>query len=186
MHLFHSQGQKCSQIRRIINETRPADRQCTPSGVLKVVQRINKPSRGIAYGTQRKLLGRVELDFMNAAIYCDRELSAVELQRMFYDKFSSTVSVSVISSERQKEGWVLTNTRYCQMVRADNKIKRLQFCLDIQLSGDTFQDVIFTDECTVRCERSLSKQYRRRDELSSSVMKPKPKHTYSFTPWSTP
>ena len=91
----------------------------------------------------------------------DRELSAPTLQRRLKTQFNIDVSISVINKERlHRLGWQLKATRYCQMVRQPKKEKRLLFCRDLLARGDDFNDVIFTDECTVRCERDLSKQFR--------------------------
>ena len=88
-------------------------------------------------------------------------------------KLHVNVSISLINRERRRMGWVQTCTRYCQMIRAENKEKRLWFCTDILVQKEEFHDCIFTDESTVRCERFLAKQFRRLDE--PSIPKPKPK-----------
>ena len=63
------------------------------------------------------------------------------------------------------------------MIRTENKEKRLFFCTDILVQKEEFNDCIFTDESTVRCERFLPKQFRRVGE--PSLPKPKPKHPLS-------
>lgn len=86
-----------------------------------------------------------------------------------------------ITKERRKLGWVHTSTRYCQMIRMENKDKRLLFCMSIIQEKEDFNDCIFTDESTVRCERFLAKQFRRVGE--PSALKPKPKHPLSVHVW---
>ena len=101
--------------------------------------------------------------------------------RLLRDKLDVKVSISVINHERRNLGWRLSGTKYCQMVRDVNKDKRRIFCSQLLLCSQQFDDVIFTDESTVRCERFMPKQFRRIDE--PAVHKPKPKHPLSVHAW---
>ena len=44
-------------------------------------------------------------------------------------------------------GWTLQRTHYCQLIRVANKVKRLEYAQQILDSGNTFHNVIFSDEC---------------------------------------
>ena len=48
---------------------------------------------------------------------------------------------------RAKQGWTLQRTHYCQLIRVANKVKRLEYAQQILDSGNTFHNVIFSDEC---------------------------------------
>src|SRR5271157_5231155 len=104
---YHNQGRSCSQIMQIINKGRAESRLCTSRGVRKVIKRARQP---IVARKRKSRLGQPALDYMNAAIYRDREISAVELQRQFRQKFNLTVSVTVVNRARRSDGRVLTNT----------------------------------------------------------------------------
>jgi hypothetical protein len=171
---LHCRGYLCSKIANIINQTRAINRRCTSRGVRKLLTRVKSGnlSRSSQYYVKRKLTSDC-IALIDTAVNSDREINAVELQRRVSEQLGIHVSVSTINRERRKLGWVQTTTKYCQMVRIVNMDKRLHFCLDFLSRGETFNDVIFTDECTVRCERFLSKQFRRRHEPSIQIQKPK-------------
>ena len=172
------EGKSHSFIVQVINGERPSDRLCTARGVRSCLKRSTEVKSRRVY---KRKLGFSELAFIDAEVSADREISARQLQRRLQEKFHIDVSTSVINKERRRMGWVQTSTRYCQMIRTENKEKRLFFCTDILVHKEEFNDVIFTDESTVRCERFLSKQFRRIGE--PSVPKPKPKHPLSVHVW---
>lgn len=47
-------------------------------------------------------------------------------------------------------GWIFRGSAYCQLIRDANKTKRLAFAQTYK--DDEFNDVIWTDECTVQLE----------------------------------
>lgn len=175
-----SEGKSCSSIAQIINRDRPSDLLCTSRGVRKCLKTMSAPVQTSKRANKQKL-GYVALAFIDAEVNADREISGRELQKRLDDKLHINVSISVINKERRRLGWVQTGTRYCQMIRAANKVKRLFFCTDILVKKEEFNDCIFTDESTVRCERFLAKQFRRIGE--PAVPKPKPKHPLSVHVW---
>ena len=65
------------------------------------------------------------------------------------EKLHVNDSISLINRERRRIGWVQTSTRYCQMIRTENKEKRLFFCTDILVQKEEFNDCVFTHESTV-------------------------------------
>ena len=75
----------------------------------------------------------------------------------------------------------VTTTAYCQLIRDANKVKRLEFARHVLESGDTFQNVIFSDECSVSLEQYRQTCYRRIDEPTKQ--KPKPKHPLKVHVW---
>src|SRR6218665_74240 len=96
-------------------------------------------------------------------------------------KLHIIASITVINCERRRMGWVQTFTQYFQMIRAAKKKKHLFFCTNWLVQKEDFNDCIFTDESTVRCECILSKQFRRIGE--PAIMKAKPKHPLSEHVW---
>jgi len=46
------------------------------------------------------------------------------------------------------------------MIRAENNEQRLFSCTEMLVQKEEFNDCVFTDESTVRCERFLVKQFR--------------------------
>src|SRR6218665_1429933 len=179
----HLAGDKCKEIAAKVNSYRNTDRtdgyHCTSEGVRKYITRQKAPKA--PKRCPKKRLDTKALAFMDKLIDEDREISALELQRRLLNELSISVSESVIKKERRELGWTFASTKYAQMVRVVNKEKRLLFCREILSLGDSFDDVIFTDESTVRCQRFLSKQFRRRGEPLSSILRPTPKHPFSVS-----
>jgi len=122
----------------------------------------------------KRKLGFPAPAFIDAEVIADREISGSELQKRMLEKLHVNVSISVINRVRRRMGWVQMSTPCSQMICAENK-ETLFFCSEILMQKDEFNDCIFTDESTVRCERFLAKQFRRLGEPSI----PKPKHPFS-------
>ena len=87
----------------------------------------------------------------------DPEFTASELLNVLENEFTGlTIGVGTVKRIRKAAGWTCTQTRYCQMVRDANKIKRLEFCRKIIETNDDFDNVIFTDESSVEIERATT------------------------------
>ena len=91
------------------------------------------------------------------------------------------VHPSTVRRSRNKQGWTLQCTAYCQLIRDANKVKRLEYALQIMESGDTLHNVIFSDECSVSLEQYWQTCYRKVGELTKR--KPKPKHLLKVHVW---
>ena len=63
---------------------------------------------------------------------------------------------------RTSLGWTFRGSAYCQLIRDVNKQKRLEFALTHR--SDTFEDVIFTDECSVQLESHCRHCCRKKGE----------------------
>ena len=67
------------------------------------------------------------------------------------------------------------------MVREANRVARLQFAQECLDRGETFEDVIFTDESTIWLERHGKICFRKRG--APAKMKPKSKHPFKVNIW---
>ena len=128
-----------------------------------------------------KILSPNILQFIDTSYEANDELTAPDLQRLFLEKFETTVSLATIKRARKSLGWLSAGTKYCQLVRAPNRAKRLEFAWKCQEDGETFDNVIFTDECTVAMESNLKLSFRRWWEQPK--LKGKPKHPYKVHVW---
>ena len=79
----------------------------------------------------------------------DDETTATQLHSMLVSKGYS-LSLKTILRCRTSLGWTFRGSAYCQLNRAENMQKRLEWTLNNQ--SENFEDVIFTDECTVQME----------------------------------
>ena len=127
--LNSTDGKSYNCIAQIINHDRPSHRFCTSHGVRTCLKRLSAPV--VKKRVYKLKLGSTAISFVDAEVNADREISARELQMRLHENINVDVSVSVINRERRRMGWVQKNTRYCQMIRAENKVKRLFYCTNI-------------------------------------------------------
>ena len=90
------------------------------------------------------------------------------------------LSLSTVCHARRDLGWVLSVPWYCQLIREVNKEKRLKWCQDL-CPNDDFENVIWTDECSVHLERHSRHCFRKRGQPKK--LKPKPKHPLKVHLW---
>ena len=79
----------------------------------------------------------------------DDETTAYQLHRMINDS-GYDVSLRTVLRCRTSLGWTFRGSAYRQLIRDANKVKRQEWA--IQHADDDFDDVIWTDECTVQLE----------------------------------
>ena len=102
------------------------------------------------------------------------ELTVRDLHYLLSENFSDLkVSQSSVKRSRQNLGWVSTVPRYCQLIREINKEKRLAFCKQLENTNDTFENILWTGECSVQLERHSKRCYRKKGKPKK--LKPRPK-----------
>jgi hypothetical protein len=126
--------------------------------------------------TLGKKLTDEHLRFIDNMMSDDRERSASEVSRSVRQRFGVTVSDSAIKRAQQKLGWKRRAVIYCQQVLIANKPKRLELALRCMIMNEQFQDVVFTDETTVKIQNSLNYSFRK--DGGEIRQRPKPKHPY--------
>ena len=101
-----------------------------------------------------KKLSNAHYRFIDDCMAEDDELTATKLHAMLKEKFPTlNVSVSTVKRSRMELGWAAKKTRYSALIPEVNQEKRAEWCTEQQTTGDMdFDDVIFTDECTVQLE----------------------------------
>ncbi|KIH50959.1 hypothetical protein ANCDUO_18959 [Ancylostoma duodenale] len=92
------------------------------------------------------------------------------------------VSESHLRFIRNQLGFKRKATKYCQLIRDVNKERRLQFCLDMEASNETFNDCVFTDESTIQADCSVKYCYTRDGDYSSRMRK-RAKHPAKLHLW---
>ena len=78
-------------------------------------------------------------------------------------------------------GWVSSTQAYCQTVRAANRPKRLENAIRCLETREQFNDVIFTDESTIKIQTSTGKCFYRKGLEKPS--RGKPKHAFQVHVW---
>lgn len=96
----------------------------------------------------------------------DDETSATQLQAILAS-VGVYVSLATIVRNRVQLGWTYRGSAYCQLIRHQNKEKRLEWARTHL--HDSFENVIWSDETTVQLETHRRHCYRKHGE------KPRPK-----------
>ena len=96
----------------------------------------------------------------------DNETTAYQLQRMINES-GYEVSLRTVLRRHTSLGWTFRGSAYCQLIRNATKVKCREWA--IQHAADNFEDVIWTDECTVQL------QNHRRFCCQKLGQRPKPK-----------
>lgn len=78
------------------------------------------------------------------------------LQKLLLQECGVKVSVAAIKKVRWKLGWRKHAPKYCQAIREPNRVARLAFCERLEETGETFNNVIFTDETSIWLEGDAS------------------------------
>lgn len=108
----------------------------------------------------------------------DDERTGSELQKILEEK-GHTISTTTALRSRRRLGWTCRGAAYCQLIREGNKAKRLEWAK--RCIGDTFENVIYTDECSVQLETHRRRACRRVGNPSKP--KPRPKHPAKVHVW---
>ena len=164
---YHQQGHKAPTIARLLSEERVS---CTRVGVayfLKKFLQTGTISRRLGSGRPTKVTREVK-EIVEQQMRQDDETTATQLHELLVSKGYS-ISLRTILRCRTALGWTFRGSAYCQLIRDANKAKRLTWAREHL--HDTFNDVIWTDECTVQMESHRRFACRKRGEAP----RPKPR-----------
>lgn len=132
-----------------------------------------KPGSGLSYK-----LSPMILQIINDAMREDDETTATQLQAKLA-AYNVYVSLTTIVRNRIQLGWTYRGSAYCQLIRCQNKRKRLEWAQTYM--HDDFENVIWSDETTVQLETHRRHCYRKKNEKPR--LKPKPKHPIKVHVW---
>ena len=121
------------------------------------------------------------LNFIDAEIEKNDELTEPKLGKKLQERFGIDFSESKVKRPRQKLGWVQTATKYCQLIREVKRAKRLEFCPKCVEDNEQFDDITFTDECSVHMEKHAKLCFRHRWEQPK--LKGRAKHPFKVHIW---
>ena len=154
--------------------------QSTKQGVRQFLKRYHmtgsiarKPGSGLPPKISSGLKQLIE-DTMQE----DDETTATQLQAILASK-NVYVSLSTIVRNRAELGWTYRGSAYCQLIRWQNKDKRLDWARTYL--NDDFSNVIWTDETTVQIDTHKRFCYRKEGEKPRP--KPRPKHPTKVHVW---
>ena len=109
---------------------------------------------------------------VNEQMRKDDETTAMQLHTLLVSR-GYGISLRTILHCRTSLGWTFRGSSYCQLIRTQNKEKRLAWAQHYGTYEDEdFEEVIFINECTVQLETHRRFCCRKRGEPP----KPKPKY----------
>ena len=123
---------------------------------------------------RKGIISSDDINFIDEKMRENDELTSGELQKLLKDERNVSVSASTVRYARRKLGWKHEKSRYCQLIRNRNKIKRLVFALKAMKEKDDFEDAVFTDETSVEIQQFT--RYCFRKNGSEPKRKGRPKH----------
>ena len=85
---------------------------------LENAPKIGRPSQGVTMEL---------MNFIDSEMEGNDELTSPGLTRKIILRFGLQFSREKVGRLRRKLGWVQTGTKYCQLIREPNKVKRLEF-----------------------------------------------------------
>ena len=127
----------------------------TRQGIAKFVKRYRERqtiARKPGSGHPTKITEEV-LTIVEDAMQCDDETTAVQLHSISSEK-GVNISLNTILHSRKQLGWTFRGSAYCQLIREENKHKRLEWArkhVDDAVN-DEFKNVIWTDETSLQVE----------------------------------
>ena len=129
-------------------------------------------------GRPSKITNRV-MELVERRMRQDDETTATQLHTLL-SSCGISISLSTIIRCRSMLGWTFRGSKYCQLIRELNKIKRFLWACDnyLEVLNNGFEDVIWSDE---QLESHRRHSYRKKGE--PATLKPRPKHPIKLHVW---
>jgi transposase len=151
------------------------------SAVHRLLSKVKQNGEKSAFSFTQPLKGRKghvvterHKEIIDSSMRKNPEYSSVDLEKIIADSGSAHISPANIRKIRLGLGWRYKKTKYCQLVRDANKVKRLQWATTQLQNNEDFHDVIFSDEASFEIQRSATNMYYKKGERPP--LRPKPKH----------
>ena len=120
-------------------------------GIHKFIERFKESGcllRRPGSGRPSKLTAEIKA-IVEQQMRTDDETTAYQLHALLTAKGYS-ITIRTVLRCRTSLGWTFRGSAYCQLIRHANKEKRMEWALQYQYYS--FDDVIYTDECSVKLE----------------------------------
>ena len=111
----------------------------------------------------------------------NNELTGFVLTRDINKEFNVSFSMSKVRRLRRSLGWLARKTKYCQLVREVNREKRLNYAMECLRTEETFDNVIWSDECNIQLDWNGVLTFHR--WWDPCPRKEKPKHPFQVSVW---
>ena len=157
---LYAQGHKPPTIKKLLEQEKL---KCSRVGIykfLKTYHATGSIGRRVGSGRPSKITAEIK-KLVEDQMKIDDETTAYQLHEMLKEK-GYTISLRTILRCRTSLGWTFRGSAYCQMIREANKQKRLDWAREHL--GQSFDDVIWTDESTIQMETHRRFACRKRGE----------------------
>ena len=147
--LYHyAKGNKALTIAKLLQEEQL---KASRVGIAKFIKHFEDTStiaRRPGSGRPSKVTEEIKR-IVEEQMQRDNETTAHQLHQLLVSKGYSICLRTTLCCQWSL-GWTFCGSAYCQMLREVNKVKRLEWALENE--GLDFDDVVWTDECTVQLE----------------------------------
>ena len=131
-----------------------------PTGSRKVLKRC-KESGTISHcpglGRLSQITSQVK-SIVEEQMHIDDETTALQLHHLLQEKGYHLSHWTILRS-RTSLGWTFRGSAYCPFIRQQNKLKHLEWA-----RNDDFENIVWTDECSVQLETQRRFSCRKRGE----------------------
>ena len=170
---LYNLGYKSPTIKKLLQEEGVAVTRQSIHRFLRVYRETGTIKRREASGRPTKLTPTVRA-LVEQKMMEDDEITASQLHKYLIDN-DHLGSLSTILRCRTSLGWTFRGSAYCQLIRSENKIKRLEWARQYLHEADSgFEDVVWTDESSIQVDTHKRFCYRK----VGCAPKSKPRYHY--------
>ena len=145
------QGHKAPTIARLLREEGIKISRVAVYKFLKKYRTTKTIRRSEGSGRPSKITAMAQ-SLVDEKMEANDETTATQLHQMLIEH-GTLVSLQTILRCRSALGWTFRGSAYCQLIRRENKVKRLVWAREYQSEVDGgFGDVIWSDESTIQLE----------------------------------
>ena len=163
---YSAQGFKVATISCLLEEEGLHASRVGVAKFLKKFQQTGSIARRPGSGRPSKITTEIKA-LVEQKMRSDDKTTAVQLHAILREH-GYNISLRTILRCRTSLGWTFRRSKYCQLIWEQNKVKRLewarQYITESFNPSFVFDDVIWTDECTVQLESHRRFCCRKRGE----------------------
>ena len=164
---YYQRGNRAPTINSLLQQE---GLQTSRMGVAKFIRKFNETGLlSKKSGSERPSKITAEMkEIVEAKMREDDETTAYQLHSLLVMR-GFTISRHTVLRCCESLGWTFRGSAYCQLIRDTNKQKRLKWAREYL--RDNFDDVVWTDECSVQLKTHKRFCCRKQGELP----RPKPR-----------
>ena len=150
---FYYQGWKAPTIAKLLKQEGLSASRRGIDKFLKRFLETGSIARQPGQGGPSKITTEIK-EIVEAQMRLDDESTAIQLHQLLISR-GYNISKRTVLRCRTSLGWTFRGSAYCQLIREANKAKRLAFAqkyVEEATSATEFEDILWTDECSVQLE----------------------------------